>query len=496
MPKKTIRLNPRQSRFARSPARYVGFVGGVGSGKTFTMLARGLEWQMQPVPKGAYHGPRGACLAIHHRELDDVVLPEFFEMVEGTGILVKYIKSQRKAIVRNPRYPEGPFGEILFRSLNNPNWMRGLQLSWFAIDEARNVPASAWNILVGRLRQPGYNHGGWLATTPNGFDWVYDRFHEDGDIRRNLKNPGIYELVMSRTEDNREFLPEGYIEDLYANYSDENGELTAFGRQEIWGSFEGVTEGSVFYAYDQAKHYQDFEYNPELSLYSTWDFGVGDPGVLEFAQVEYVKREVGDHDIWLPKVYFLDALEHKDLGAKQWSTHYHDWLEMNVGGRRPDGNFGDPAGRQRNANTGTSVITDLAEAGVNVRPAPKLPPDHGIRLANNMMQGGRIVVRRGTGERLSKAFTSARWKLDDNGNKVGTAPVHDWTSHYVTAAYYLLNSLFTLRPPRTRKPQQAPPPGSAGDIKNQILRGGNRNRFGHKSRRKIRWNGQSRPVGR
>ena len=31
----------------------------------------------------------------------------------------------------------------------------------------------------GRLRQQEYNHAGWVCSTPNGFDWMFDFFHPD-----------------------------------------------------------------------------------------------------------------------------------------------------------------------------------------------------------------------------------------------------------------------------------------------------------------------------
>lgn len=455
---KHIKLKPRQAEFVHSPVRYTGFVGGVGSGKTFSGILKGLEWSNQPHAPGRA-APRGACLAIHYRELDDVVLPEFFEIVEGTGILKKYIKSKRKAILNNG-------AEIIFRSLDNPNWMRGLQLSWFFIDEARLVSRKAWDVLIGRLRQPGYKHGGWIATTPNGYDWVYDLFDPDGTDHI----PGRYEIYRSRTEDNKENLPAEYIEDLYANYSDAEGNLTDFGKQELLGEFVGLTEGAV-YRWSQSL-FQDLNYRPDLPVYSAWDFGIGDPGVLEFAQVEYVPRPVSkERTLWLPKVYFLDAIEEADLSAASWADIYKEWVDVNLPPGTKVKNFGDPAGLQRAHSSGTSVIDDLASAGVNVTAAPKRPPDYGVRILNNLMDSNRLVVDRNKAKRLGQAFASSRWPLDKDGHKTGNKPVHDWTSHYTTAATYLANSVLDFYPRRTDKPKEKPPPGSAGDIKERILSG-------------------------
>ena len=478
MPKE-ITLTPGQSRFVSTDKRYVGFVGGVGSGKTFTGLMRGIDFSMQPKAPGRA-SPRGAVLAIHYNELDDVVLPEFFEIVEGTGILKNYEKSKRKATLMNG-------AEILFRSLDNPNWRRGLQLSWFFIDEARNVSYEAWKVLIGRLRQPGYKHSGWLATTPNGFDWVYDLFHPEGERHQADR----YEWVPASTMDNQANLPEGYIDDLMGNY--EGNYL----RQEVYGEFVGVAEGAVFSKWNLHKHLQPVAYDPALPLYSTWDFGVGDLQVVEYAQVEYVQKEVfqdaegNTRSIFVPKLRFLDVIEGKDMGAKEWARIHKEWLATNIGpSAKTKANFGDPAGKQRSAGSATSVIQDLAAEGVTIYAAPKRPPDYGIRILNNMMEGDRVVADKDRCSRLGAAFSTFRWNVDARGNRIGNKPVHDWTSHYATAAYYLANSILDFNAKRHTKPKEQFPPGSAGDIQRQILAGGRRTGFGQRrTGRRIVWSG-------
>src|SRR6266498_4634690 len=100
---------------------------------------------------------------------------------------------------------------ILFRSLDRPNWMRGVELSWFFIDEGRHVTRNAWNILWGRLRQKGYEHAGWVCSTPNGYDWMYDLFHPESDGQL----PGA-EWFGASTMANKDNLDDDYIKSLFA----------------------------------------------------------------------------------------------------------------------------------------------------------------------------------------------------------------------------------------------------------------------------------------
>ena len=109
-------------------------------------------------------------------------------MVDGTGLLIDYSRQDKKALLvptNDDGVPdrrlvkkngEGAV-EILFRSLDQPNWMRGLELSWFGIDEGRHIDGEAWDILYGRLRQKNYIHRGFVCSTPNGYDWMYQKFH-------------------------------------------------------------------------------------------------------------------------------------------------------------------------------------------------------------------------------------------------------------------------------------------------------------------------------
>ena len=60
--------------------------------------------------------------------------------------------------------------EILFRSLDAPDRLRGLNLAWFWLDEAPLCGYYAWQVLKGRLRQRGYATAGWATGTPKGRD--------------------------------------------------------------------------------------------------------------------------------------------------------------------------------------------------------------------------------------------------------------------------------------------------------------------------------------
>lgn len=425
-----ITLNPgAQKAFVEGDDYYSAYIGGLGSGKTFGGLARALRFAMQP--KTGFHGPRGIIAAESYPVLNDVIVPQFAMLYEDLelGAWEKNYRSQERKL----RLPNG--GEVLFRSLDSPDRMRGVEISWFYIDEGRNVKPDAWKILTSRLRQPGYKRGGWVCSTPAGYDWMWRTFHPDSQDR--WPNAVWYNAP---THENTQLPPE-YIDDLERNLHGKWYE------QEVLGRFVGVMEGAVFPDYDERKHrVPELRYAPDLPLYSFWDFGIGDLGVCLFAQLEYrTQLTTTGTQAKVPVLRFIGEIAAKDWTSADWAAAWEHWLRENAQGARPVRNFGDPAGRKRNEVTGTSVIQDLAERNIPLIAAPKKPQDYSIRILSNMMAGDRVLVSDTGAPELSKAFVSHHWATKD-GERTGINPVHDWSSHYVDAARYGAASLISFFP--------------------------------------------------
>jgi hypothetical protein len=125
--------------------------------------------------------------------------------------------------------------EVLFRSLDAPDRVRGLNLAWFWVDEAPLCGHYAWEVLKGRLRQRGFDPAGWATGSPKG----RDGFARDFEL---APLPG-HRLFRASTRANRRNLPPGYVEDL--------GYTGAFADQEIEGLFVAF-EGLV-YTFDAAQ---------------------------------------------------------------------------------------------------------------------------------------------------------------------------------------------------------------------------------------------------
>lgn len=130
--------------------------------------------------------------------------------------------------------------EVLFRSTDNPEMLRGPNLSGVWMDEASLSKRDAFDILIGRLREGGEQ--GWLSATftPKGkAHWTYKLFGRGGaDV----------ELVHARTGENP-FLPPSFEANVRRHYT------KAQQAQELGGSFTDA--GGNHYFPDSWPRYRD-----------------------------------------------------------------------------------------------------------------------------------------------------------------------------------------------------------------------------------------------
>jgi predicted phage terminase large subunit-like protein len=110
--------------------------------------------------------------------------------------------------------------EILFRSGDDPDRLRGPNLNWFWLDEGAYCDENVFDVMLGRIRVDPAN--AWVTSSPNRKNWLYRSFGPN--------NPYGYSLHQSSTRDNYH-LPKDYVETLANRYS------SAFAEQEIEGRF-------------------------------------------------------------------------------------------------------------------------------------------------------------------------------------------------------------------------------------------------------------------
>ncbi len=208
-------LKPKQRAFVDSPAPFTFYVGGIGAGKSYAGAVRAIRHAL------THDGSLGLIGAPTYTMLRDTTERTFFALLPRAAIASFNRNEQHLRLVNG--------AEILFRSLDAPDRVRGLNLSWFWLDEAPLCGYYAWQILKGRLRQSGVAPCAWATGTPHGKDGYYRDFEA-------RPQPG-HALYRASTHENASNLPPGYVESL--------GYEGAFAEQEILGLFTAF-EGLVY----------------------------------------------------------------------------------------------------------------------------------------------------------------------------------------------------------------------------------------------------------
>ena len=205
----TIRLHAVQLAYRQSQAAYRAFIGGRGAGKSWIGT---YDLARKAKPRRLY-----LVAAPTYPMLQDATLRAFLEITRAMRYLLDWRKASQTAILGNG-------AEILFRSADDPERLRGPNLSGLLLDEAGQIERAAFDIGIACLREGGEQ--GWCAitTTPRGrANWTYDVFGK-------RQQPGVVELFRARTQDNP-FNPAGFAEGLRGRYT------WAFARQEIDAEF-------------------------------------------------------------------------------------------------------------------------------------------------------------------------------------------------------------------------------------------------------------------
>ena len=176
---------PYQDEFLRGDKRYLGFVSGVGAGKTYAGIIRTFlnmeRWN---------RGEMGAIVAPTRQMVVNVIIPEMREL----GLLDKWSYNSSYSDEPGLHSPNGARALIL--SADNKKTierLRGLNLSWGWIDERTAVPNRAAEILSQRLRTGNYRNL-YETTTPSGKDETYEFYVGGVDaVKRSFGEASIFE---------------------------------------------------------------------------------------------------------------------------------------------------------------------------------------------------------------------------------------------------------------------------------------------------------------
>lgn len=242
---------PSQRAFHNSEARFKGFSGPIGSGKSQALCHEAIRMSY------LNQGRTGLLGAPTNPMLRDATQAALFEVMDANAIPYDHNKAENVVTMRDTR------SKIVFRPVDEFERLRGTNLAWFGLDELTYTQEAAWLRLEGRLRDPKAKRlGGFAVWTPKGFDWVYRKFVSD-------KVQG-YETVVAKPFENSHLLSQipDYYERLRRSYDDK------FYQQEVMGSYLNLTGGKVYGSFSREDHVSDLERDPRFPLLWALDFNV------------------------------------------------------------------------------------------------------------------------------------------------------------------------------------------------------------------------------
>ena len=253
---------PSQDRFHKSTARFKGFSGPVGSGKSQALCQEAIRLcYLNP-------GRAGLLGAPTYPMLRDATQSTLFDILGQSRIPYDYHKAENVLVLSDTR------SRVIFRPLDDYERLRGTNLAWFGLDELTYTAEQAWLRLEGRLRDPKAKRlCGFAVWTPKGFDWVYRRF---------LEQPVEgYELIFAEPYENRYLLEKvpDYYERLKRSYDGR------FFEQEVLGKYLTVSEGQVYYSFNRSRNVEEAAIDPKSPLRWALDFNV-DPMCSVIGQIQ------------------------------------------------------------------------------------------------------------------------------------------------------------------------------------------------------------------
>lgn len=248
-------LPPQRDFVDDTDHKILGYCAGFGAGKTYALCAKAIFLGSDnPNTTAAVFEPTNIMLR-------DVWMRSFDEFLEKFKIEYDFRVSPQPEYVLH--LPRGPV-TLICRATETYNRIRGQNLSFCLADEidtsSQEISQKAAEMMLARLRG-GKKPQLALASTPEGYKYMYRTFVEDGDNddRR---------LIRAATTDNPH-LPKGFVESLFQNY---DSQLIA---SYIRGDFTNLANTTVYHPYDRDRHWCDTEITPEDRIFVGIDFNVG-----------------------------------------------------------------------------------------------------------------------------------------------------------------------------------------------------------------------------
>ena len=249
-----IPLTDPQRIFCETTSPFPAIIGGLGSGKsrggTMRAIIKLLECKGFNV---GYYMPSYDLLKLR-------AMPGVEEDLTMLGLTFKLNKSDYAISVDG-------FGSIYFRSYDRPERIIAYETAHSVVDELdtlkKEKAALVWRKISERNRSKcGQPNTIACVTTPDqGFSgFIYQKWYKQ-------KQAG-YEVIKAPTYSNP-YLPDGYIEQIRANYDPLLADMY------IEGEIVNLSDKKVYHFFDRTKHHSDRVIEDGERLHVTIDFNIG-----------------------------------------------------------------------------------------------------------------------------------------------------------------------------------------------------------------------------
>ena len=325
-------------------------------------------------------------------------------------------------------------GTIALRGADNYDSLRGDGLDFVVLDEYASMAPEAWTEVLRPALSDKLGRALFIGT-PKGMNHFHDlyqagRTQPDWRTFRYTTEEGGNVPVRELEAAARELDERTY-------------------RQEFQASFENLTEGLVYYAFDRAENLRRLEFDPKLSLFWSLDFNI-------HPMCSVVGQRIGDQvfildELVLPDSNTVAACEEFLERTAEWVGRGFRSVQLNI--------YGDATGDSRRSSaprTDWQIVRDFLSRYTNrfrtsfhiASSNPKVRDRVNCVNAKLCSQAGmRTLFIDPRCKQLIQDLERVQWKQDGNGNMLHEIDKSDPARTHVSDALgYMISREFGMRP--------------------------------------------------
>lgn len=404
-----------QADFLALDCPFPAFIGGVGSGKSYTMAISALI--------DASHSSDAviACYEPTHSHLKTIIMPRIEELLVHNGISYK-LNKQDSTISTSA----SQFGDFRFISLDNPALIVGYECYRSHVDEldvlTEEKAREAWMKIIARNRQQPKGIDNPVNkvsaySTPEGYKFVYKTWGV-------ATNPD-YKMVKCATKSNP-YLPANYIQTLKDTYPE------ALINAYLEGDFVNLNAATVYNGYVRKIHDTQEKIRSNETLFIGCDFNVNHQ-----AATIYVKRNGGLQWHAVAELTDMrDTPEMIQIIQQKWQNEGHKIVMY------PDAS----GAARKSVNASVSDIALIQQAGFEVRAHRKNPDVRDrVQATNKAFGDGRVFINSNACPTVARCLEQQSY--DKNGEpdkKSGNDHQNDATTYPLAYEMALRKPMFAL----------------------------------------------------